>query len=161
MGQCMKRATRVVLCHRLVIVSLVLLGMLPSVFGLESNAIAVSSGSTIPLSGSWRGSLSSNIKHGEARIAWTIFQSGPNVSGRFVCTGGTLKYHTVSGAVAGTVIDTVFAARMLYTDGHLCGRTGTISGTTIQGEYSCDDKLGEDRGTWRMSSEAPGPPPGS
>jgi hypothetical protein len=158
MKQCMKRAIRVVLCHWLVIASLVLLGMLPSVLGLESKAIAVSSGSTIPLSGTWKGSLSSRLKDGYAEISWTIFQSGPNVSGRFVCTGGTLKCHTVDGAVAGTVIDTIFDARMLYTDGHLCGLTGTISGTTIQGEYSCDDKLGEDRGTWQMSWEKPGPP---
>lgn len=154
----MKRATRVVLCHRLVIASLVLLGTLSSVLGLESKALAVSADSTIPLSGSWRGSLSSNMKHGYAEIAWTIFQSGPNVSGRFVCTGGTVKCHSVSGAVTGTVRDTIFDARMLYTDAHLCGLTGTISGTTIQGEYSCDDKLGEDRGTWQMSWEKPGPP---
>ena len=140
------------------IASLAMLGMISSPFGLDGKVLAVSSGSTIPLSGSWKGSLSSNMKDGEAEIAWTIFQSGPNVSGRFVCTGGTVKCHSVSGAVAGTVIDTIFDARMLYTDGHLCGLVGTISGTTIQGDYSCDDKLGEDRGTWRMSWEKPGPP---
>jgi hypothetical protein len=154
----MKRATRIGVCHGLVIASVVLLGILLSPVGLQSKAIGVSSGATIPLSGTWKGSLSSKMKDGYAEIAWTLFQSGPNVSGRFVCTGGTLKCHTVSGAVTGT-IDTVLDARMLYTDGHLCGLTGTILGTTIQGEYSCDDKLGEDRGTWRMSWEAPGPPP--
>src|SRR5438094_7994436 len=135
MRQCIKRATRVVPCHRLVIASLVLLGIASSTLGLVGKTEAVSSNSTIPLSGSWRGSLSSNMNDGEAEIAWTIFQSGPNVSGRFVCTGGTVKCHSISGAVAGTVIDTIFDARILYTDVHLCGLTGTISGTTIQGEY--------------------------
>jgi hypothetical protein len=152
----MKPDTRAVLCHGLVIA--ILLALIGLSIGLAGKAAALSSGSTIPLSGTWKGSLSSNMKDGEAQIAWTIFQSGPNVSGRFVCTGGTVKCHTVSGAIAGTVIDTIFDARMLYTDGHLCGLAGTVSGTTIKGEYSCDDNLGEDRGTWRMSWEKPGPP---
>ena len=140
------------------IASLAMVGLISSALGLDSKAHAVSSDSTVPLSGTWKGYFSSKMKDGSAEITWTIFQSGPNVSGRFVCTGGTLKCHTVGGAVAGTVIDTIFDARILYTDGHLCGLAGTISGTTIQGEYSCDDKLGEDRGTWRMSWEKPGPP---
>ena len=152
----MKRAARVVLCHRLIIASLMLLSLASSPLGLVGKASA--GPSTIPLSGIWKGSLSSKMKDGYADIAWTIFQSGPNVSGRFVCTGGTLKCNTVSGAIAGTAIDTIFDARMLYTNGHLCGLAGTISGTTMQGDYSCDDKLGEDRGTWRMFWEKPGPP---
>jgi hypothetical protein len=142
------------------IASLAVVGF-TSAWGLDSNPHAVSamsSDSTVPLAGTWKGSLSSSMKDSYAEITWTILQSGPNVAGRFVCTGGTLKCHTVGGAITGTVIDTVFNARILYTDGHLCGLVGTISGTTIQGEYSCDDKLGEDRGTWRMSWEQPGPP---
>jgi hypothetical protein len=153
----MKRATRILLRRRLVIGTLMLLSLVSFLGGFAGNQ-AMSSGQTPSLSGTWRGSLSSNMKDGEAEIAWTIFQSGSNVSGRFVCTGGTLRCHTAGGAIAGTVIDTVFNARILYTDGHLCGLVGTISGTTIQGEYSCDDKLGEDQGTWRMSWEQPGPP---
>jgi hypothetical protein len=142
------------------ITSLAMVGLITSAWGLDSNphaVSAVSSDSTVPLAGTWKGSLSSSMKDSYAEITWTILQSGPNVSGRFVCTGGTLRCHTVGGAIAGTVIDTVFNARILYTDGHLCGLVGTISGTTIQGEYSCDDKLGEDRGTWRMSWKQPGP----
>jgi hypothetical protein len=64
--------------------------------------LPVSSGSTVPLAGTWKGTMSSKMKDEYAEIVWTIFQSGPNVSGRFVCTGGTLKCHTVGGAVAGT-----------------------------------------------------------
>jgi hypothetical protein len=141
---------------RQVLMIAILLGLVGSSIGLAGKAGAGSS--PVSLSGTWKGSLSSKIKDGYAEITWTLFQSGSNVSGRFVCTGGTVKCHGVVGAVAGTVIDTIFDARMLYTDGHLCGLTGTISATTIQGEYSCDDKFGEDRGTWRMSWEKPGPP---
>jgi hypothetical protein len=154
----MIHASLIVQCHRLIIGMVVLFGIVASSGGLESKALVVSSGSTVPLSGTWKGSLSSTMKDGYAEITLMIFQSGPDVSGRLVCTGGTLKCHTVSGAVAGIVMDTIFDARILYTDGHLCGLAGTISGTTIQGEYSCDDKFGVDRGSWRMNWEKPGPP---
>src|SRR5438094_2323613 len=119
MRQCIKRATRVVPCHRLVIASLVLLGIASSTLGLVGKTEAVSSNSTIPLSGSWRGSLSSNMNDGEAEIAWTIFQSGPNVSGRFVGTGGTVNCYSVIGAVAGTVIHDILDGRAIYTDSDL------------------------------------------
>lgn len=110
------------------------------------------------VSGTWQGTLSSRMKDGEANISWTVFQSGPEVSGRFVCSGGTLKCSTAGGALTGTLVGNTFTGRMVYTDSHLCGLVGRLSSTRMQGEYSCDDKLGEDRGTWRMSWEAPGPP---
>jgi Spy/CpxP family protein refolding chaperone len=110
------------------------------------------------VSGTWQGALSSQMKDGEADISWTIYQSGQEVSGRFVCSGGTLKCSTAGGAITGTLAGGTFTGRMIYTDSHLCGLVGRLSGTSMQGEYSCNDKLGEDRGTWRMSWEAPGPP---
>jgi len=111
-------------------------------------------------SGTWQGALSSQMKDGEANISWTIYQSGSEVSGRFVCSGGTLKCNTVGGAITGTLLGNEFTGEVVYTDSHLCGLVGKLAGTTMGGEYSCNDKLGEDRGTLRMSWEAPGPPPG-
>lgn len=110
------------------------------------------------VSGPWQGALSSRMKDGEANISWTLYQSGPEVTGRFVCSGGTLKCQTVGGAISGTLIGDAFTGRMVYADGHLCGLAGTFTGLTLHGEYSCNDRLGEDQGTWRMSWEAPGPP---
>ena len=110
------------------------------------------------ISGTWNGALSSRMKDGEAYISWTVFQFGPEVSGRFVCSGGTLKCSTAGGAITGTLTGGTFTGRMVYTNSHLCGLVGRLSGTTVGGECSCNDKLGEDRGTWRMSWEAPGPP---
>jgi len=112
------------------------------------------------VAGTWRGALSSRMKDAEANITWTVYQAGPDVHGNFVCSSGTLKCQTVGGAISGTLIGDAFTGRMVYTDGYLCGLVGDFTGLTLHGEYSCDDKLGEDRGTWRMSWEAPGPPHG-
>ncbi len=113
------------------------------------------------VSGTWKGVLSSAMKDGYLAITWTVFQNANQLSGRFVCDGGTMKCPDVSGTVNGTVTEGVFNARIMYLNSHLCGLVGTLFRTMIRGEYSCDDKLGEDRGTWRMTWEAPGPPSGS
>jgi hypothetical protein len=76
-----------------------------------------------------------------------------------IARGGARACHSPGASFNGSVDGRRITARVSYPDGHLCGLTGTLDGTTMSGQYSCHDEQGTDRGSWKITLDTAGPDP--
>ena len=113
------------------------------------------------ITGNWKGTLSSTAWQTAADIQLVLYQSDQELRGRLYCEGGTKACHSPGASFKGSMDGRRITARVSYPDGHLCGLTGTLDGTTMRGEYSCNDEQGTDRGSWEMTLDTAGPDPES
>src|SRR5262249_18153990 len=107
----------------------------------------------VNVTGFWRGTIRSEAGTGGlANISANLSQSGGVVTGTFGCATGTIACSEPGGAIRGTVTGTIFTAQLQFPDGRSCEAfNGTISGDSMNGNYSCLDLPGSERGSWNLT----------
>lgn len=111
------------------------------------------------MTGNWKGTFSSAESKTAADIEIVMYQTGQQLRGQLYCQGGTKACRAPGANFIGTVEADHVTARVRYPDGHLCGLTGKIHETNINGVYSCDDAFGTDQGSWQITLDTAGPDP--
>jgi hypothetical protein len=136
---------------------LAIVATLAAVLAVSSDGHAATTLQSV--TGNWKGTLSSKMADAAADIEIVMYQSGSELRGQLYCSGGTKRCRAPGADWTGTVEGDRVIARVRYPDGHLCGLTGRLEGTTISGEYSCNDPQDTDRGSWQIRLDTAGPDP--
>lgn len=111
-----------------------------------------SSSQVAGISGTWTGVATSSVGAGSLNITVTLSQQGTNVTGTFTCSPGSGTCLHATGSVSGTVSGNSVTLAIVFPDTHSCGAfNATISGDSMNGNYSCTDPLGNDTGAWSVT----------